>query len=50
MRAADYHHWIYEDSKGILDPDPKFANVHQRLFDLAKSYPEGRELTISVRP
>lgn len=48
IRRLPHHHWIYEDSMGIHDPDPKFAFMSPKLIELA-SYPEGRELTISVR-
>lgn len=48
IRRQPYHHWIYEDSTGIHDPDPAFEVFSPKLITLA-TYREGRELTISVR-
>jgi len=47
IRRPPYHHWIYEDHKGILDPDPKFRICSPKSLTLA-TYREGRELTISI--
>jgi hypothetical protein len=49
IRRPPHHHWIYEDHKGILDPDPKFQAYSAKLLTPAM-YPEGRELTISIIP